>query len=56
MLAELKAAGVDVAAKQALAHGKQVVFLDNIPVPLEGELDSLIEKLAQDVMNSRKRA
>ena len=56
MLAELKAAGVDVAAKQALAHGKQVVFLDNIPVPLEGELDGLIEKLAQDVVDSRKRA
>ena len=34
MLTELKAAAVDVATKDALAHGLEVVYCDNIPVPI----------------------
>ena len=34
MLTELKAAAVDVATKDAIAHGLEVVYCDNIPVPI----------------------
>jgi cyclic 2,3-diphosphoglycerate synthetase len=39
LLTELKAAAVDVAAEHAMARGAGVVFVDNRPVPVEGEED-----------------
>lgn len=53
MLVELKAAGVDVAAKLTLSKGKRVVFLDNIPLALEGNLDKLILDIAQRAISKK---
>ncbi|MDQ4142140.1 MAG: 2,3-diphosphoglycerate synthetase [Actinomycetota bacterium] len=36
LLCEIKAAGVDVATRQALEEGMEVVYMDNIPQGLEG--------------------
>ncbi|MFA5890203.1 MAG: 2,3-diphosphoglycerate synthetase [Actinomycetota bacterium] len=38
LLTELKAAAVDVAARAAVASGAEVVFADNIPVAVDGDL------------------
>jgi len=38
LLTELKAAAVDVAARAAVSAGATVVFLDNIPMAVEGDL------------------
>lgn len=37
LLCEIKAAGIDVAAKTALDQGMQVVFMDNTPVSIDDE-------------------
>ena len=37
LLCEIKAAGIDVAARRALEKGLDVVFMDNVPVGVEGE-------------------
>ena len=37
LLAEIKAAAIDVASRRALAAGMNVVYLDNVPVGVEGE-------------------
>jgi cyclic 2,3-diphosphoglycerate synthetase len=37
LLCEIKAAGIDVAARRALAKGLDVVFMDNVPHGVEGE-------------------
>jgi cyclic 2,3-diphosphoglycerate synthetase len=59
LLTELKAAAVDVAARAARTAGAEVVFADNIPVAVEGDLesafDSLIER-ATSRANTRKRS
>ena len=39
MLTELKAAAVDVATKDALSHNLEVVYCDNIPIPLDDSQD-----------------
>lgn len=36
LLCEIKAAGVDVATRQALREGMEVVYMDNVPQGLEG--------------------
>jgi cyclic 2,3-diphosphoglycerate synthase len=36
LLCEIKAAGVDVAVRHALATGKRVAFLDNVPQAIDG--------------------
>ena len=41
MLTELKAAAVDVATKDALEHGLEVVYCDNIPVPINDSYPDL---------------
>ncbi len=48
LLTELKAAGVDLAARLAIEAGVEVVFVENRPRPLEGELpfDYLVHRLA----------
>ena len=41
MLTELKAAAVDVATKDAIAEGLEVVYCDNIPVPINDSYPDL---------------
>ncbi|MBQ6100092.1 MAG: 2,3-diphosphoglycerate synthetase [Methanobrevibacter sp.] len=45
MLTELKAAAVDVATKDALSAGLEVVYCDNIPVPVNDTYPSLSESV-----------
>ena len=45
MLTELKAAAVDVATKDAIAHGLEVVYCDNIPVPISDSYPDLAESV-----------
>lgn len=47
MLTELKAAAVDVATKDALAAGLEVVYCDNIPVPINDSYPNLAESVIQ---------
>ena len=58
LLTELKAAAVDVAARAAVSAGATVVFLDNIPVAVEGDLaaafDAVIGK-ARTRANTRMK-
>ncbi|MDQ3957086.1 MAG: 2,3-diphosphoglycerate synthetase [Actinomycetota bacterium] len=45
LLCEIKAAGVDVATRVALDSGMDVVYMDNVPIPTEGEdLEDMIER------------
>lgn len=48
LLTELKAAAVDVATREAIAMGLEVVYLDNDPIVVggDGELDELVIRLA----------
>ena len=45
MLTELKAAAVDVATKDALSHGLEVVYCDNIPVAINENYPDLKESV-----------
>lgn len=45
MLTELKAAAVDVATKDALAAGLEVVYCDNIPVSIDNSYPDLSESI-----------
>jgi hypothetical protein len=45
MLTQLKAAAVDVATKDAIAHGLEVVYCDNIPVPISDSYPDLAESV-----------
>jgi len=45
-LTEIKAAAVDVVAEAAAAAGRELVFCDNEPVAVEGDLGALVDKLA----------
>lgn len=51
MLTELKAAAVDVATKEALDGGLEVVYCDNIPIPLDYTYPNL-EKSVLDLVKS----
>ncbi|HVF53838.1 MAG TPA: cyclic 2,3-diphosphoglycerate synthetase [Actinomycetota bacterium] len=47
LLCEIKAAGIDVATRWALDKGLDVVYMDNVPHPIEGDdLDSAFDHLA----------
>lgn len=55
MLTELKAAAVDVATKDALAAGLEVVYCDNIPIVTDGDnekLKSAILKVVDEAIES----
>ena len=61
MLTELKAAAVDVATKEAVDGGLEVVYCDNIPIPLdytypnlEKSVIDLVEKAIYDFNNEIK--
>jgi len=45
-LTEIKAAAVDVVAEAAEAAGRELVFCDNEPVALEGDLAATVDRLA----------
>ena len=45
-LTEIKAAAVDVVAEGAAAAGRELVFCDNEPVALEGDLGATVDRLA----------
>jgi len=45
-LTEIKAAAVDVVAEAAAAAGRELVFCDNEPVALEGDLGAAADRLA----------
>jgi cyclic 2,3-diphosphoglycerate synthetase len=45
-LTEIKAAAVDVVAEAAAAAGRELVFCDNEPVSLDGDLGTTIDRLA----------
>ena len=45
MLTELKAAAVDVATKDAIAHGLKVVYCDNIPMPIDDSYPDLTQSI-----------
>jgi len=45
-LTEIKAAAVDVVAEAAEAAGRELVFCDNEPVALEGDLGATVDRLA----------
>ena len=58
MLTELKAAAVDVATKDALAAGLEVIYCDNIPVPISESYpdlsDSVIKLVDSAIENFNK--
>jgi cyclic 2,3-diphosphoglycerate synthase len=45
-LTEIKAAAVDVVAEAAEAAGRELVFCDNEPIALEGDLGATVDRLA----------
>jgi cyclic 2,3-diphosphoglycerate synthetase len=48
LLCEIKAAAVDVATREALSRGLDVVYMDNVPVALEGEdVGRAVERMGQ---------
>ena len=48
LLCEIKAAGIDVATREALRSGMEVVYMDNLPVPVdEGDLEAMLERAAE---------
>ncbi|AIF69912.1 hypothetical protein PAP_07615 [Palaeococcus pacificus DY20341] len=50
VLVELKAAAVDVVTKEALSQGKEVVYMDNEPINVDGkDLKSAIVQLWEDL-------
>lgn len=56
LLVELKAAGVDVGARRALAQGRRVVFVDNEPVTEQiDELNACLTRLAGEAVSARRR-
>jgi cyclic 2,3-diphosphoglycerate synthase len=56
LLTELKAAAIDVAARAAVSAGAEVVFMDNIPVAVDGDLAASFENVIDTAMTrARKR-
>lgn len=48
LLCEIKAAGIDVATREALGSGMDVVYMDNVPVPVDdGDLESMLGRAAE---------
>lgn len=51
LLTEVKAAGIDVAAKRALAAGAEVVLCDNVPTPSELESPDALDRLFESMLD-----
>jgi cyclic 2,3-diphosphoglycerate synthetase len=47
MLTELKAAAVDVATKESLEAGLEVIYCDNIPIAIEGDYPDISESIIE---------
>jgi cyclic 2,3-diphosphoglycerate synthase len=50
LLTELKAAAVDVAARTAVESGASVVFSDNLPVAVKGDVDGAFDQVLQTAL------
>ncbi|HYO61413.1 MAG TPA: 2,3-diphosphoglycerate synthetase [Actinomycetota bacterium] len=47
LLCEIKAAGIDVATREALRSGMDVVYMDNVPLPVDGgNLEAMLGEAA----------
>ena len=58
MLTELKAAAVDVATKEAIESGLEVVYSDNIPIVIDGDypnLDNTILEMVDSAIDGFKK-
>ncbi|HJR46337.1 MAG TPA: 2,3-diphosphoglycerate synthetase [Actinomycetota bacterium] len=53
LLCEIKAAGIDVATRAALAHDLDVVYMDNVPVGIDGDDPSDLICWAGELAKSR---
>ncbi|HEX2240355.1 MAG TPA: 2,3-diphosphoglycerate synthetase [Actinomycetota bacterium] len=53
LLCEIKAAGIDMAARFALKKGLEVVFMDNVPEPLDGDDIAAAVHAAADLAKAR---
>jgi cyclic 2,3-diphosphoglycerate synthetase len=56
LLCEIKAAGIDVATRTALACGLDVVYMDNVPMGVDGDDPAEIIRWAGDLARSRFEA
>lgn len=56
LLTELKAAAVDVVTELATARDLKLVYLDNVPVQLEGDLDTELVALAERAIERFSRS
>jgi cyclic 2,3-diphosphoglycerate synthetase len=56
LLTELKAAAIDVAAREAVSAGAEVVFVDNIPLAVDGDLSASFDTVIETAKTrARKR-
>lgn len=53
LLCEIKAAGIDVATRQALQEGLEVVYMDNVPMGIDGDDPVPIIEWASDMATRR---
>lgn len=53
LLCEIKAAGIDVATRSALAAGLDVVYMDNVPVGIDGDDPAEVVTWAAELAESR---
>jgi cyclic 2,3-diphosphoglycerate synthetase len=53
LLCEVKAAGIDVATRQALEEGLEVVYMDNVPMGIEGDDPARVVEWASDAATQR---
>jgi cyclic 2,3-diphosphoglycerate synthetase len=56
LLCEIKAAGIDVATRSALAAGLEVVYMDNVPVGIDGDDPAEAIAWAGDLARARFEA
>lgn len=56
LLCEIKAAGIDVATRAALSWGLDVVYMDNVPMGIEGDDPAEVIRWAAELSTSRFEA
>ena len=56
LLAEIKAAAIDVASRHALGAGMDVIFIDNVPLGVEGEDPAALARAAAQLATERFEA
>ncbi len=55
VLAELKAAAVDIVVKEAIKVGTKVVYIDNVPIAKCGNLDAEVLKLYEEAKKCQRK-